>query len=168
MQPGIDVLFNHQSYAKRSDGNPSLFVSVHCNCSHEASSTSFDEHRETTTFTFDQELPKGPAVFNILFQGILNDKMAGFYRSSYKDAEGNAKVMGVTQFEATEARRAFPCWDEPAVKATFSIKLCVPSELVALSNMPVEQITAVEPEEMTYHFEKTPIMSTYVCLFLFA
>ncbi|KAF9313328.1 hypothetical protein BGZ89_009284, partial [Linnemannia elongata] len=129
---------------------------------HEASSTSFDEHRETTTFTFDQELPKGPAVFNILFQGILNDKMSGFYRSSYKDAEGNAKVMGVTQFEATEARRAFPCWDEPAVKATFSIKLCVPSELVALSNMPVEQITAVEPEEMTYHFEKTPIMSTYL------
>jgi len=140
-------------------------IDVLCNCSYEASSISFDEHRETSTFTFDTELPKGPAVFNILFNGILNDKMAGFYRSSYKDAEGNAKVMGVTQFEATEARRAFPCWDEPSVKATFSIKLCVPSELTALSNMPVESITAVEPEEMTYHFEKTPIMSTYVCIF---
>lgn len=88
--------------------------------------------------------------------------MAGFYRSSYKDTEGNTQYMGVTQFEATSCRMAFPCWDEPAVKATFSIKLKVPTGLVALSNMPVESITAVEPEEMTYHFEKTPIMSTYV------
>ncbi|KAF9579249.1 hypothetical protein BGW38_004571, partial [Lunasporangiospora selenospora] len=129
---------------------------------HEAVETTFDEHRDTTTFTFESELPKGPAKLSIYYDGILNDKMAGFYRSSYKDAEGNTKYMGVTQFEATDARRAFPCWDEPSVKATFSIKLCVPSELTALSNMPVEQITAVEPEEMTYHFEKTPVMSTYL------
>ncbi|KAF9180759.1 hypothetical protein BGZ51_009354 [Haplosporangium sp. Z 767] len=129
---------------------------------HEAVSTTFDEPRETTTFTFESELPKGDALLSIYYNGILNDKMAGFYRSSYKDAEGNAKVMGVTQFEATEARRAFPCWDEPAVKATFSIKLVVPVELEALSNMPVDMITQVEPEEKTIHFVKTPIMSTYL------
>lgn len=130
--------------------------------SHEAVSTTFDETRETTTFTFESEFPKGDALLTIYYDGILNDKMAGFYRSSYKDAMGNAKVMGVTQFEATEARRAFPCWDEPAVKATFSIKLVVPVELEALSNMPVDMITQVEPEEKTIHFAKTPIMSTYV------
>ncbi|KAG0307254.1 hypothetical protein BGZ98_000703 [Dissophora globulifera] len=128
----------------------------------EAIETTFDEHRETTTFTFESKLPKGPAVLSINYDGILNDKMAGFYRSSYKDAEGNAKIMGVTQFQATEARRAFPCWDEPSAKATFSIKLVIPTELVALCNMPVEQITAVEPEEKTVHFEKTPVMSTYL------
>ncbi|KAF9944908.1 hypothetical protein BGZ70_004228 [Mortierella alpina] len=88
--------------------------------------------------------------------------MSGFYRSSYKDTEGNAKIMGVTQFEATDARRAFPCWDEPSAKATFSIKLVVPVELEALSNMPVEGITQVEPEEKTVHFAKTPVMSTYL------
>lgn len=130
--------------------------------SHEAAQSTFDEHRETTTFSFESELPTGPAVLSIYYDGILNDKMSGFYRSSYKDAEGNAKVMGVTQFEATEARRAFPCWDEPSAKATFSIKLVVPVELEALSNMPVEQLTQVEPEEKTVHFEKTPVMSTYV------
>ncbi|KAF9908820.1 hypothetical protein BX616_011368 [Lobosporangium transversale] len=129
---------------------------------HEAVETTFDEHRETTTFTFESELPKGSALLSIYYDGILNDKMAGFYRSTYKDTEGNSKVMGVTQFEATEARRAFPCWDEPSVKATFSIKLVVPVELEALSNMPVESITQVEPEEKTVHFEKTPIMSTYL------
>ncbi|KAF9148112.1 hypothetical protein BGX20_006449, partial [Mortierella sp. AD010] len=128
---------------------------------YEAIETTFDENRETTTLTFESDLPKGPAVLNINYSGILNDKMAGFYRSSYKDADGNAKIMGVTQFEATEARRAFPCWDEPSAKATFSIKLVVPTELDALSNMPVEEITMVEPEEKTVHFEKTPIMSTY-------
>ncbi|KAI7832592.1 peptidase family M1-domain-containing protein [Gamsiella multidivaricata] len=129
---------------------------------HDAAETTFDEHRETTTFTFESELPKGSAVLSMHFDGILNDKMAGFYRSSYKDTEGNAKVMGVTQFEATEARRAFPCWDEPSAKATFSIKLVIPVDLVALSNMPVESVTMVEPEEKTVHFEKTPIMSTYL------
>ncbi|KAF9432108.1 hypothetical protein BGZ76_011251 [Entomortierella beljakovae] len=129
---------------------------------HEATDIAFNESRETTTLTFETELQKGPAVLSIYYDGILNDKMAGFYRSSYKDTDGNSKIMGVTQFEATEARRAFPCWDEPSAKATFSIKLVVPSELEALSNMPVEQITMVEPEEKTVHFEKTPIMSTYL------
>ena len=130
--------------------------------SYEAADTTYDEHRETSTFTFEAELPKGKAVLSINYDGILNDKMHGFYRSSYKDGEGNTKYMGVTQFEATDARCAFPCWDEPAVKATFSIKLVVPVELEALSNMPVSEITQVEPEEKTVHFEKTPVMSTYV------
>ncbi|KAF8929306.1 peptidase family M1-domain-containing protein [Dissophora ornata] len=129
---------------------------------HEAVNTTFDGHHETTTLTFESELPVGPALLSIYYDGILNDKMAGFYRSSYKDAEGNTKIMGVTQFEATEARRAFPCWDEPSAKATFSIKLVVPTELEALSNMPIEQITMIEPEEKTVHFEKTPVMSTYL------
>ncbi|KAG0220143.1 peptidase family M1-domain-containing protein [Mortierella sp. GBAus27b] len=129
---------------------------------HEASEITFDEHRETTTLTFGSDLPVGTAVLNIYYDGILNDKMSGFYRSTYKDDEGNTKVMGVTQFEATEARRAFPCWDEPSAKATFSIKLVVPVELEALSNMPVEGITQVEPEEKTVHFAITPVMSTYL------
>ncbi|KAF9079195.1 hypothetical protein BGX23_004782, partial [Mortierella sp. AD031] len=124
-------------------------------------SSAFDEHRDTTTFTFDSELPKGAAVLRITYDGILSDKMAGFYRSSYKDAEGNTKYMGVTQFEATDARRAFPCWDEPAAKATYSISLTVPTELVALSNMPVASETQ-EGDKKTVHFEKTPIMSTYL------
>ncbi|CAG8486022.1 10361_t:CDS:10 [Ambispora leptoticha] len=61
--------------------------------------------------------------------------MCGFYRSSYTDATGSKKYLATNQFEATDARRAFPCWDEPAIKATFDVTLIVPTELVALSNM---------------------------------
>jgi aminopeptidase N len=62
--------------------------------------------------------------------------MAGFYRSKYV-VNGETRYMATTQFEPTEARRAFPCWDEPAIKATFNISLVVPKALTALSNMPV-------------------------------
>lgn len=88
--------------------------------------------------------------------------MNGFYRSQYKDKDGNVKHMAVTQFEASSARQAFPCWDEPSCKATFSVALVIPFELVALSNTPIKEMTAVEPDVKTVYFEKTPIMSTYV------
>ncbi|KAG0040333.1 hypothetical protein BGZ82_003638 [Podila clonocystis] len=120
---------------------------------------------QVTAFTFAHEIPKGEAVLSIDFDGEINDKMNGFYRSSYKDKDGGTKYMGVTQFEATSARRAFPCWDEPSAKATFAIALVIPSELTALSNTPIERMTAVEPEEITIYFEKTPVMSTYLVAF---
>ncbi|KAF9559183.1 hypothetical protein EC968_006724 [Mortierella alpina] len=116
-------------------------------------------------FTFAQPVPKGSAVLEIDFEGELNDRMNGFYRSQYKDKDGSTKYMAVTQFEACDARQAFPCWDEPEAKATFSITLVVPSHLTALSNMPIKEMTAVEPEVVTVHFEKTPIMSTYLVAF---
>ncbi|KAF9110464.1 hypothetical protein BGX27_006311 [Mortierella sp. AM989] len=124
-----------------------------------------DTADQVVTFTFAQNIPVGSAVLEIDFQGEHNDRMNGFYRSQYKDAEGNAKYMVVTQFEACDARQAFPCWDEPAVKATFSIALVVPTQLEALSNMPIKEITMVEAEEKTVYFEKTPIMSTYLVAF---
>ncbi|KAF9378269.1 hypothetical protein CPB97_009671 [Podila verticillata] len=120
---------------------------------------------QVTAFTFATVIPKGEALLSIDFDGEINDKMNGFYRSSYKDKDGSTKYMAVTQFEATSARRAFPCWDEPSAKATFAIALVIPSELTALSNTPIERMTAVEPEEVTIYFEKTPIMSTYLVAF---
>ncbi|KAF9157239.1 hypothetical protein DFQ26_008951 [Actinomortierella ambigua] len=131
----------------------------------EPESTGYDEAHEITTLKFASEVPKGDAKLHMTFDGTLNDKMKGFYRSKYKDAEGKEKYLGTTQFEATDARMAFPCWDEPALKATFAISLDIPSELTALSNMPVKELTAVEPERITYHFETTPVMSTYLVAF---
>ena len=76
------------------------------------------------------------ASLTIEYTGVISDKLAGFYRSFYEDkASKQKRVIGVTQFEATDARKAFPCWDEPSVKATFSISLIIPQNLVALSNM---------------------------------
>ena len=94
--------------------------------------------------------------------------MAGFYKSMYSDANGTKKVMVSTQFEALDARRAFPCWDEPAVKATFSVTLIVPAHLTALSNMPEVSSTYLPgkvPGGLMMKrvvFDTSPKMSTYL------
>ncbi|WVZ18823.1 hypothetical protein V8G54_006145 [Vigna mungo] len=115
---------------------------------------------EILVLEFPQEIPVGQGLLTIEFEGILNDRMKGFYRSTY-EYNGEKKTMAVTQFEPADARRCFPCWDEPACKATFKIALDVPSELVALSNMPVaEEITNGNLKTVSY--EESPIMSTYL------
>jgi len=118
---------------------------------------------ETVTLTCDQDVNPGIATVTYNFTGILNDKMRGFYRTKYT-VDGQDKFAAVTQFEATDARQAFPCWDEPAVKATFDMVIIGPKDRVILSNMP--EIEAKEdPEDATckvVKFATTPIMSTYL------
>ncbi|XP_020088799.1 aminopeptidase M1-like [Ananas comosus] len=118
------------------------------------------EGDEILIIRFDRLLPRGEGVLGIGFQGTLNDKMKGFYRSTY-EYKGEKKNMAVTQFEPVDARRCFPCWDEPVCKATFKITLEVPSELVALSNMPVVDEKLDGPNRIV-SFEESPIMSTYL------
>lgn len=126
--------------------------------------TSYDEESNQTCLSFAEKLPKGKGKLNIKFQGQLNDKMAGFYRSKYT-VNGEDRWMATTQFESTDARRAFPCWDEPALKATFRVSLSIPQQLSALSNMPVTE-QKEEGERTLYRFEETPIMSTYLLAFI--
>ncbi|XP_034215412.1 aminopeptidase M1-like isoform X2 [Prunus dulcis] len=110
---------------------------------------------------FGEKLPFGLGVLAIFFEGILNDNMKGFYRSTYEH-NAEKKNMAVTQFEPVDARRCFPCWDEPAWKATFKITLAdVPSELVTLSNMPVVE-EKVDGHLKTVSYLESPIMSTYL------
>lgn len=106
--------------------------------------------------------------------GALNNQMAGFYRSHYKDHQGNSKIVASTQFEALDARRAFPCADEPSVKATFIVSLTVPSHLECFSNMPESsRATVVEDgigdgdnsSLVKITFLETPKMSTYLLAF---
>jgi|TARA_B100001750_G_C15517726_1_gene608682 tricorn protease interacting factor F2/3 len=97
----------------------------------------------------------------IEFTGILNDRLLGFYRSKYKDTAGKTKHLATTQFEAADARRAFPCWDEPAVKATFDVSLLVDRHMTAISNMP-EKVKKKVNSKVLVEFERTPIMSTYL------
>ncbi|KAF8035976.1 hypothetical protein BT93_C1868 [Corymbia citriodora subsp. variegata] len=115
---------------------------------------------EILILEFPETLPPGIGVLAIGFEGILNDKMKVFYRSTYEH-NTEKKNMGVTQFEPVEARRCFPCWDEPACKATFKITLDVPSDLVALSNMPIVD-EKVEGHIKTVVYQESPIMSTYL------
>ena len=118
------------------------------------------------TLEFPKEIPKdSPVVLKCDFKGIHNDKMAGFYRSGYKDENGVKKFMVVTQFEATDARRCFPCFDEPNLKATFQVIINVDSGLCALSNMPIiaeKEVIIDQKTKKQFVFDTTPIMSTYL------
>eukprot|EP00668_Euglena_longa_P003364 GGOE01003939.1.p1 GENE.GGOE01003939.1~~GGOE01003939.1.p1 ORF type:complete len:881 (+),score=297.17 GGOE01003939.1:348-2645(+) len=91
--------------------------------------------------------------------------MAGFYRSSYTRANGQPAVMAVTQFEPIDARRCFPCWDEPARKAVFNVTLTIPRDLMALSNMPESREEFVAGDRKQVAFLPTPKMSTYLLAF---
>ncbi|KAK3096131.1 hypothetical protein FSP39_023548 [Pinctada imbricata] len=131
-------------------------------------SVEYNKDHEKVTLTFPSDLQVGTGRLQLEFTGELNDKMKGFYRSKYSSPEGEERYCAVTQFEATDARRAFPCWDEPAVKATFDVTLVVPKDRVALSNMPVKSESASEtdPNLKVVTYERTPIMSTYLLAFI--
>ncbi|XP_077968024.1 puromycin-sensitive aminopeptidase-like [Styela clava] len=132
----------------------------------ESSAIEFDESQEKVIIKFASTLAQGSGVLSILFKGELNDKMKGFYRSRYM-VDGEARYGAVTQFEATDARRSFPCWDEPALKATFDVTLVVPKDRVALSNMNViSEADYFEKEFKVVKYARTPIMSTYLLAFV--
>lgn len=118
-----------------------------------------DEKNEELRINVSKKI-KGNATLHIDFAGILNDRLLGFYRSQYNIA-GKTKYLATTQFEAADARRAFPCWDEPQAKATFEISLIVDTKYSAISNMP--EISRKKSGKKIHHkFAKTPIMSTYL------
>ncbi|KAJ0974462.1 hypothetical protein J5N97_016427 [Dioscorea zingiberensis] len=125
-----------------------------------ASVVVLEEADEILVLGFDETLHAGRGVLEIGFSGVLNDHMRGFYRSTFV-VDGVKRNMAVTQFEAVEARRCFPCWDEPALKATFKITVEVPCDLIVLSNMPIAKETIDGPVKTVY-FEQSPIMSTYL------
>ena len=118
---------------------------------------------ETATMHFQQPLPVGEALLSLKFSGIINNSLCGFYRSKSVGSDGKDRYAGVTQFAPTDARRAFPCWDEPALKASFDITLVVPRDdkAKALSNMNVLSESVDEAGFRVVKFNRTPIMSTY-------
>ncbi len=126
----------------------------------------FDKSQETVTLDFGGSIAVGPATLDIKFAGELNDKLHGFYRSEYTDSGGEQRYLAATQFEATDARRAFPCWDEPARKAKFEVTLVIPSGLVAISNTAVTDESPAGPGLKSLHFAETPVMSTYLLAFV--
>ncbi|TFK75168.1 leucyl aminopeptidase [Pluteus cervinus] len=140
-----------------------------------------DTARERVKFTSTSVLPKGSkALLKVVFDGPLTNSMQGYYKSAWQ-YEGKTSYYALTQFEPIAARRAFPCWDEPALKATFSIALISRLNTVNISNMPATSEDQLTPnssheevnsflttEELTQgqwkitKFQTTPVMSTYL------
>ena len=128
----------------------------------QTATTTLDGAKEQATFTFANELPAGRVTLAIRYTGVLNDKLRGFYLSKTK-----TRNYAVTQFEATDARRAFPSFDEPALKATFDIALIVDSgdTVISNTNMISDKPGPIAGKH-TLHFATTPKMSTYLVAFL--
>ncbi|XP_042891235.1 aminopeptidase N-like [Penaeus japonicus] len=129
----------------------------------------YDHARQFYAAQMEEELMEGKKyILRMEFVGYLNDQLRGFYRSTYKDVNGKTKNLAVTQFQSTHARRAFPCFDEPAMKATFEVYLARETRMTSLSNMPLVETLPVEGQEgwVWDRFERSVPMSTYLVAFV--
>ncbi|TEB36135.1 leucyl aminopeptidase [Coprinellus micaceus] len=147
--------------------------------SQEPTGQSFDNVQERVAFQLATPLPAGSkGEIKIAFTGELTSSMQGYYKSAWEH-EGKTKHYALTQFEATAARRCFPCWDEPLLKATFGITMVSRESTTNLSNMPAvseeilgpnsdvsedvrELVPGSEEKWKVTKFENTPPMSTYI------
>jgi puromycin-sensitive aminopeptidase len=128
-------------------------------------SATMDEATERCRLALASPASRGRWRLRLAFRGTLNDKLRGFYRSVYKDPSGVTRTLAATQFEATDARRAFPCWDEPSFKAVFSVTLAIDPALTAVSNTAVLGET-LEHGRKVVRFADTIVMSTYLVAFV--
>lgn len=121
----------------------------------------------TERLRIDHPVAPGPIAIEITFAGTLNDRLRGFYRSTFRDADGNEQVIATTQMQATDCRRAFPCFDEPDFKAVFDITLVIEPHLSAVSNGPeVERTPVAGTGKVAVRFAETMPMSTYLVAFV--
>ena len=154
-QPTKTVILNAIEIAFQS-------VTVTANGKRQAAVVTLDPSKEQATFTFPEIVPPGKAILSISYTGILNNELRGFYLS--KTARRN---YAVTQFESTDARRAYPSFDEPALKATYDVALTIDAADTAISNGPIASDTPGPISgKHTLKFLTSPKMSTYLVAFL--
>jgi len=123
-----------------------------------------DADAQTTTFAFGQTLPAGKYWLAIDYTGKIGTQAVGLFAIDYDTANGKKRAL-YTQFEAADARRMIPSWDEPAHKATFKLEAIVPQGQMAVSNMPVAERTEMAGGRARVRFQQTPKMSTYLLFF---
>lgn len=121
-----------------------------------------NEDYQRLTFDFGETFERGAAQLEIAFVGELNDRLQGFYRSVIHDEDGSTHTVATTQFQATDARRAFPCFDEPSMKATYDITVVVPAWALAISNSAEESRRSVDDDHVEVRFARTMKMSSYI------
>ncbi len=128
-----------------------------------AKKIAIDGKYEQATLTFAQALNPGHYNLHLTFKGRFNDKLHGLYASYYKDEAGNKQMIATTQFESADARRMFPCFDEPAFKATFKLNAVIDPSFSAVSNAAVAKTTIdAKTGKKIVEFAATPKMSTYL------
>jgi puromycin-sensitive aminopeptidase len=125
-----------------------------------------DEEIERVVLSLPEDAEPGEWVLHLAFSGKLSDKLAGYYRSTYTDDDGRTQTIAVTHFEPTDARRAFPCWDEPDLKAVFSVTLETEKGLLAVSNTPELSREPAGDGRVRVRFADTMIQSPYLVAYV--
>jgi puromycin-sensitive aminopeptidase len=133
--------------------------------SHLSATVELDAETERLSLRTTRPVPAGSATISLGFSGVLNDKLRGFYRSTFVDTAGVEQVIATTQMQATDCRRAFPCFDEPDFKAVFGVTLIVDSGLMAISNSAEESRMEIE-NKVSVRFADTMKMSSYLVAFI--
>jgi aminopeptidase N len=124
-----------------------------------------DPKEETATLAFDTEIPSGRHQISVEFAGKINEAPQGLQYARYQEEDSSAKkIMIGTDMEPSDARRMFPCWDEPSFRAKFRLTATVPANFTAVSNMPVESEKKTSAGKEV-RFAETPPMSTYLIVF---
>jgi puromycin-sensitive aminopeptidase len=123
---------------------------------------SYVPEEEQASIRPSEPLELGNCTLHLRFSGKLNDLLRGFYRSKFKGESGEESWIAATQFESTDARRAFPCWDEPDFKATFGITIVADDGLTVLSNAREISSEVIEGGKRRVRFANTMVMSTYL------
>jgi aminopeptidase N len=124
-----------------------------------------DTDGQTATLSFPHTLSSGAYHLDITYSGVIHTQANGLFALDYKDARGKNARSLFTQFEAADARRFFPGWDEPDYKATFDLVVHVPARLMAVSNMPAATTKPLPGGLKEVRFQTTPPMSTYLLFF---
>jgi puromycin-sensitive aminopeptidase len=125
-----------------------------------------DEETELAKITFTNVIKPGQWKLDLQFTGTHKQQLRGFYISTWTDEAGKKHRIATTQHEATEARKSFPCFDEPAMKAVFEVKMVIDNDLVALSNARnIGEVPYGEGKKMVT-FAPSPKMSTYLTCFI--
>ncbi|XP_030744858.1 endoplasmic reticulum aminopeptidase 1 [Echinops telfairi] len=126
----------------------------------------YEPHEQIALLAPEPLLVGVPYTIVIDYAGNLSESFHGFYKSTYRTKEGEVRVLASTQFEPTAARMAFPCFDEPALKASFSVKIRREPRHLAISNMPLVRSVTMAEGLIEDHFDVTVKMSTYLVAFI--
>lgn len=126
----------------------------------------YDDETQRATLNLDSTLEPGTHHLDIEHTGIINDQLRGLYRSVFRDADGTEHPLATSQCQATDARRIFPCWDEPDFKATYQTTMVVADGLEAYSNTSEVERVILDDERVEFRFDKTMKMSTYLLAFI--
>ena len=127
---------------------------------------SYDEEYERVTLVLETTATPGSYRLEIEHSGIINDQLRGLYKSVYRDAEGNEHTIAASQCQTTDARRVFPCWDEPDFKATFQTTMVIASDLAVYTNTRELKRQSLDDGRIEVSFANTMKMSPYLLAFM--